>query len=85
MRRHSGLQRSVLILYRECLLASRRLPTSEGALAAATFVRSEFRAKAFGVEKMDFQRVEHLIRHGKKQLEAMTAPGVNITGFSVRR
>jgi hypothetical protein len=40
--RHSGLQKQVLSLYRECLVATKRASKGDNT-AAVQFVRSEFR------------------------------------------
>ncbi len=78
--RHSGLQKTILSLYRQSLQAAARLPTPEARASARELVRREYREKAGGVDKLDFQRVEHLIRHAKKKLELYTMPGVTSVG-----
>jgi succinate dehydrogenase assembly factor 1 len=70
--RHSGIQKQVLSLYRESLRAARRIPTPSGAAAAAAFARAEFRRGALTVDRMDFQRVEHLLRAARKQLDTFS-------------
>ena len=78
--RHSGIQRQVLSLYRESLQAARRIPNPAGAAAAAAFARAEFRRGASTVDRMDFQRVEHLLRAARKQLDTFS----RASGFSLR-
>ena len=70
--RLSGIQRQVLSLYREALRAARRIPTPSGATAATAFARSEFRRGATSVDRMDFQRVEHLLRSARKQIDTFS-------------
>ena len=69
-RAHSGIQLQVLSLYREGLRAARRLPPASSR-AALAFIRSEFRDKAASVDRMDFQRVEHLLRAARKKLDSL--------------
>lgn len=80
--RHSGIQKQVLALYRESLRAARRVPAPEGAAAAAAFARQEFRLGAATVDRMDFQRVEHLLRAARKRLDALQKS--NVTNFALR-
>jgi hypothetical protein len=72
MRSHSGIQKQVISLYRESLRAARRIPTPSGAAAAAAFARAEFRRGAASVDRMDFQRVEHLLRSARKQIDTFS-------------
>lgn len=72
MARHSGIQKQVLSLYRESLRAAARLPSPSGAAAAAAFARAEFRRGATTVDRMDFQRVEHMLRAARKQLDTFS-------------
>ncbi len=69
-RAHSGIQRQVLALYREGLRAARQMPAASAAPAAA-FIRAEFREKAASVDRLDFQRVEHLLRAARKKLDSL--------------
>lgn len=77
MQTHSGIQRQVLALYRECLQAASRLPTPQSQQAARAFTRAEFRQN---VGRLEVLRIEHQLRAGRKKLERYTAPGV--VGFS---
>jgi succinate dehydrogenase assembly factor 1 len=83
--RHSGMQKTVLSLYRQSLQAAARLPSEEARASARDLVRREYREKASTVDKMDFQRVEHLIRHAKKKLELFAMPGVTSVGAAALR
>ncbi|KIH90912.1 complex 1 protein (LYR family) protein [Sporothrix brasiliensis 5110] len=72
--RLSGLQREVLSLYRQCLRASRQKPEASRAHFEA-YARSEF-AKNKGLGKKDFAAIEFLLRKGRRQLDAMSSPGI---------
>ena len=41
------------------------------------FIRQEFRNKSQSIDKLDIQRIEFLIRQGKKRLELLNMPGIN--------
>lgn len=69
MSRLSGIQKSVLGLYREALRAGAALPATSSP-AALAYIRQEFRAGQ-GIDRMDFQRIEHLIRSAKKKIAMM--------------
>lgn len=68
-----------MTLYRDCLRGARRFDNEHSRLTAIQFVRIEFRRGASTVEKLDIQRIEHLLRQSKKKLELYSMPGV--TGF----
>ena len=80
-RRLSGLQRQVLTLYRASLRAAAALPDAPSRAAAAEFARSSFRANV-SVDKLDFQRVEFLLRQGRKKLDMVSA--ADVSGFHLR-
>lgn len=131
--RHSGLQKQVLSLYRECLRKVIQLSSSSSSLSSSSssssssiasstivsspsssfsstvtptiptdnpsntttggitwytndgvqYIRQEFRTKARTVDKLDIQRIEFLIRQGKKRLEILNMANVqNITGIT---
>eukprot|EP01039_Chlorochromonas_danica_P004032 gene4030-4410_t len=71
--RLSGLQYDVLALYRSLLRAAVKKSSMNSPFYL--FVRSEFREKAATVSRLDFVRVEHMIRQGKKQLHLIQMPG----------
>lgn len=73
--RHSGLQKTVLKLYRECMQATKKLP-AEARSEASAYVRSEFKSKASQVDKLDIQRIEFLMRQAKRKIETFTMTGV---------
>lgn len=77
MARLSGLQKQVLSLYRDCLRAARKSGGPSG--SAVAYVQTEFRAKA-KVDRLDFQRIEFLLRTGKRKLEQYTANDVSHFG-----
>lgn len=79
--RMSGLQKQVLSLYREALRTARKLGSAEDRLAGIDFARDEFRAKAATVDKLDIQRIEFLLRQGKKKLGLYTDPATKIDSF----
>ena len=81
--RLSGIQKQVLALYRESLRAARRVPSPSGALAATAYARQEFRLAAATVDRMDFQRVEHLLRAGRKKLDALSR--ADVSNFALSR
>lgn len=66
VRRLSGLQKSVLNLYRACLRHTRALE-APARLAAVRYLRDEFRAKS-ALDRLDYQRIEFLVRQGRKTL-----------------
>ena len=66
--RRSGLQRQVLSLYKQLLSKAK---TKDA--ATVEVVRTQFRQDAFSVDRMNIQRIEHLIRRGERQLQALDA------------
>jgi hypothetical protein len=79
IRVHSGIQKQVLSLYREALRAARRLEPTDASTSASTYIRSEFRSKASSVDRLDFQRVEHLLRAARKKIDSLS--GAQVSGF----
>jgi succinate dehydrogenase assembly factor 1 len=78
--RASGIQKQVLSLYREGLRHARALPLPSSH-EARDFIRGEFRRGA-QVDRLDFQRIEHLLRQGKKKLASLASSD---GGFKVVR
>lgn len=76
---HSGIQKSVLSLYREALRVARRMTPAPAAAAARAYVAGEFRAGAARVDRMDFQRIEHLLRAARKKIDSLG--GADVSGF----
>ncbi|PSR97560.1 complex 1 protein-domain-containing protein [Coniella lustricola] len=74
MARLSGLQKQVLVLYRNCLRQARKKPDATRRHFEA-FARAEFN-KNLAIEKRDFAAIEFLLRKGQRQLEAYSAPGI---------
>ena len=68
--RLSGVQRQVLNLYREALRRCAALPQPASRAAALAFTRAQFR-DGLAVDRLDFQRIEHLLRAGKKKLASL--------------
>eukprot|EP00941_MAST-03F_sp_MAST-3F-sp1_P002146 g2146.t1 len=69
MRRHSGLQRDVLSLYRKLLRAASA--KGEGTVKA---VRDQFRSRAHSVRRRDFTSIEYMLRKGEKDLKTLKMP-----------
>jgi succinate dehydrogenase assembly factor 1 len=63
--RRSQLQREVLKLYRECLVACRSKPKE-----TKVIVQKEFRKNA-SIERTDTIMIDYLLRRGKKQLKVL--------------
>ena len=82
-RAHSGIQKQVLSLYREALRSALRLADTSASTSARDFIRREFRDKAYSVDRLDFQRVEHLLRAARKKIDVMS--GAQVSGFGVTR
>ncbi|CAG8477788.1 9557_t:CDS:2 [Ambispora gerdemannii] len=67
MTRRSGLQQSVINLYRDCCRTVRKKPP-ETRTRFQAFVRAQFRQP--DITSKDHTAIEYLLRRGKKQLEA---------------
>jgi hypothetical protein len=85
--RHSGLQLQVLALFRSALRVAAQMSKgaephhgSSASAAAKAYVRAEFREKAARVDRLDFQRIEWLLRQGRKRVDTASMPGVS--GFN---
>ncbi len=72
MVRYSGLQKDVFKLYRE-LIRCAKSKDSSGALLST--VRTQFRVKAYDIQRNDFKLIEHSLRWGYKQKTMMEMPG----------
>ena len=48
---------------------------------AIDVVTTEFRARAGGVSKNDYKTIEHMIRHGHKQVALLKMPGFSAFNF----
>ncbi|EPT05236.1 hypothetical protein FOMPIDRAFT_1027424 [Fomitopsis schrenkii] len=66
--RHSGLQKEVLALYRRALRMAHSKPSTVRD-KFDLFVRYTFRARASSVMPRDVAAIEHLLRHGRRQVE----------------
>jgi len=71
--RHSGLQRQVLALYKQCLTAAREKP------GFTATVRAEFRRHG-ALPRADTLRIEAQLRSGQRRLEMMRDPRVSGMG-----
>ncbi|KAL7546802.1 hypothetical protein ACHAWF_010138 [Thalassiosira exigua] len=87
--RLSGLQKDVLALYRSILreairkdrtAAPHRRPVHQllSSSSSASFARDRFRQEASSVRRSDFKTIEYKIRKGKKQLQLLKMPGVDL-------
>ncbi|RHY88074.1 hypothetical protein DYB37_004148 [Aphanomyces astaci] len=65
---HSGLQLQVLGLYKQSLAIAKDKERN-GVADSVEFVRRKFREDAASVGRMDFQKIEYLIRKGERQLQ----------------
>lgn len=81
--KHSGLQKQILSLYRDCLRHARTL-APESRTNAQVYIRHEFREKAHAISKMDFQRIEFLLRQGRKKLKSLENSSVSAFDFSTQ-
>jgi site-specific recombinase len=70
-KRRSGVQREVLSLYKELLVVARRKDSH-----TVDLVREKFRAEAASVTRFEFQKIEHLIRKGRKYVKLLSADSV---------
>lgn len=92
MARLSGLQKDVLALYRsilrEAVLKDRAASPSAPPVVellstpggSAAYARDQFRREASSLRRSDFKAIEHKMRKGKKQLQLLRMPGVNLVG-----
>jgi succinate dehydrogenase assembly factor 1 len=81
--RLSGLQKQVLALYRSLLRTARTLPVDGPSRESLVgHIVREFRAKARSVDKLDFQRIEFLLRQAKKQAGHLSASANGVSGFA---
>ena len=48
--------------------------------STTAFARDQFRREASEVRRSDFKTIEYKIRKGRKQLELLRMPGVNLVG-----
>jgi hypothetical protein len=93
--RLSGLQKEVLALYRlilrEAVAKDRKLATSTPGSyetvnqllttpSSTSYARTEFRKQSQQVRRSDFKTIEYKIRKGRKQLQLLKMPGVNLVG-----
>ena len=70
----SGLQLDVLKLYRNLMRVSLKKDKANQS-SVASVVREQFRSKASGISKSDFNGIEYNMRQGYKQLKLISMPG----------
>ena len=88
--RLSGLQKEVLQLYRlllrEALAKDRKSQPKRtmnellSTQSTTSYAREEFRKQSASVRRSDFKIIEYKIRKGRKQLQLIKMPGVNLVG-----
>ena len=72
---HSGLQRQVLSLYRDFIVATRTKPEGPEREALLLHVRSKFKDGATTLKRSNVEAIERRLRDGKKQLAILQLPG----------
>ena len=55
-------------------------PSSGSSSSSTAYARDKFRREALAVRRSDFKTIEYKIRKGKKQLDLLKMPGVNLVG-----
>ncbi len=91
--RLSGVQKEVFALYRTVLRGATKkdretmgssiklwsvLSKNNEPSTTTTYAASEFRRQARTVKRTEFQRIEHKIRFGEKQVKLLRMPGVKV-------
>jgi len=82
MRALSGLQKEVLSLYRTALRLTRSPAGSLVPSPLRLHVQEQFRTGATEVRRTDVERIEYLLRRGKKQLDTLRMSGVKQVSFA---
>ena len=91
-KRLSGLQKSILALYRSILREAVKKDRQTSNLANLSFAsllqaqetstlgyaKVEFRKQASEVKRSDFKKIEYMIRKGEKQLKLLKMPGTKV-------
>ena len=54
--------------------------SSSSSSSSTSYARDRFRKEALAVRRSDFKTIEYKIRKGKKQLDLLKMPGVNLVG-----
>lgn len=81
VRRHSGLQKQVLSLYREFIVNVRQRPEGPGRESLLQRVRHEFKVGA-ALSRVDVETIERRLVLGRKQLKLLRLPGTEaVTQF----
>ena len=82
MKRHSGLQKQVLAIYKDFLKEAKKKADSKTAIL---MVRNKFRQKA-SWPKRDVSTIEHWLRKAKKELQVLKKEETKkISVFTIER
>ena len=76
----SGLQKQIIALYRKCLRKARAVDP-ERLKGHEAYIRAEFRKNCKDIERSEFNRIEHEIRKGERQLKLLSTPGISGSNF----
>lgn len=72
----SGIQGDIFSLYRNLL----RVGKTKGDIAVQNHIRLKFREDAMSVRRIDFKKIEQLLRQGNKKLKVLKLPGTKLVG-----
>ncbi|KAL3803916.1 hypothetical protein ACHAW5_010686 [Stephanodiscus triporus] len=78
-RRRASLP-SAAISPRSHLQVGQMLSSSGGERSTTAFARDQFRREASEAKRSDFKTIEYKIRKGRKQLQLLKMPGVDLVG-----
>jgi len=78
----SGLQREVIHLYRALLRATRPSPASAFPAPLRLHVQQQFRDAQHGVQRSDVERIEYMLKKGRRQLDTLRMSGVKQVSFT---
>eukprot|EP01117_Protostelium_nocturnum_P014812 TRINITY_DN5672_c0_g2_i1.p1 TRINITY_DN5672_c0_g2~~TRINITY_DN5672_c0_g2_i1.p1 ORF type:complete len:110 (+),score=24.82 TRINITY_DN5672_c0_g2_i1:105-434(+) len=76
-RKHSGLQKEVIKLYRDLMGAVRHKYQKEEGIQSSskdnliTFIRDNFKQKAHSIPFKDISRIEYFLNQGRRQLKQL--------------
>ena len=71
---------SAAISPRSHLQVGEMLSSSRGERSTTAFTRDQFRREASEAKRSDFKTIEYKIRKGRKQLQLLKMPGVDLVG-----
>ncbi len=78
----SGLQREVLSLYRALLRLTRPSAGTAFPTPLRLHVQQQFRESQHEVARSDVERIEYLVKKGRRQLETLRMSGVKGVSFT---